>query len=91
MTVWRDLVPTVTAICQEAWERRQAILRMRDLGFSFHEIAMRFGHSEARSRYLVREAKRDRRRGGSPIQRWMTYGGRDDLEALAKLVKARRR
>ena len=40
---WFDLVPPRVAAAQIRWERRQTVIRMRRLGFTFAEIGARMG------------------------------------------------
>lgn len=68
MTDWSALVPIDVARSQVLWERRATMLRMRDLGYTYRDIGMRFRVSQSRAAMLCEEA---RRRPTPPVQRWL--------------------
>ena len=54
------MAPSDVAMRQRAWDRRQLVLRMIDLGFTLAEIGRRLGISGGRVRVLASQGKRTR-------------------------------
>lgn len=90
--IWSDVVPAYVALKQEQWERRRRALRMRAVGLSYEDIAMRMGVEPETARSLCVKARFDAERpdhggGISPVQMYWCRCARDDLSALAWQVR----
>lgn len=79
---WFGLVPDIVAEKQVAWERRDAVTRMKHLGFTLDEIAMQWCTSSAMISYLLRHHATKSR---SPVVKWLA--DETDILTLAKLIR----
>jgi hypothetical protein len=79
---WFGLVPNPVAEQQVAWERREAVTRMRHLGYTINEIAKQWCTSSAMISYLLRHQAN---KGRAPIAKWLA--DETDVLALAKLIR----
>jgi hypothetical protein len=81
---WFGLVPHSVAEQQVAWERRESVTRMRNLGYSINAIAAQWGISPGIAAYLLRHHATS---SGArmPIARWLADD--TDFLVLAKLVR----
>ena len=85
---WRDLLPLDIAKDQAINERDRALMRARDAGASYAEIARHLGVSVTRVRELVKCGRRRAERL-TPIEKFLN---RDtDLRALARCERTRDR
>ena len=84
---WHDLVPNDIAIRQQQWERRQRAKRMREIGFTWKDIAQRMNVSVERARQMAIGYSTQR---PSPVELYMRSG--KEVASLADVVnrKARR-
>lgn len=76
---WHAVLPEDVATRQRQWERRQAMIRMRALGFTYEAVGRRFGVIRERvrqvldkeRRLLMHPALRGRRASLSPAECWL--------------------
>jgi hypothetical protein len=64
---WSDLLPGGLAVMQRRWEYNQTIIRMRDMGFTFEEIAKYWDISAAKAKQTYDSKRKD----VSPAVVWM--------------------
>ncbi len=91
---WAAMVPREVAARQVMWEREVFVLRARAAGLTLEKIGKLLGGvCKEQVRHL--EAKHTRcyvlypRPRFSPVEEW--YAKKDDVEALAALIRAQRR
>ena len=84
---WYAVAPHPVASAQIGWERRQAIVRMRALGFTRKQVADAFDISTPRVDQLVISTRQSSRKT-PPITEWA--GETDDLQRLANAARRRR-
>ncbi len=86
--LWEDLVPPHVAKAQRAWERRETVWRMRQVGMKLAEIGHRLGVSVGRARQILvkREYLERNARNRPPVMVWSCNIG-DDLAEMAFLLK----